>query len=297
MLTYESCTLCPRRCGIDRRTERGFCQSGVMPKIARAALHYWEEPCISGTKGSGTIFFSGCNLRCVYCQNRDISSGGFGKEISSERLAEIFKDLEVKGAHNINLVTPTHFVPSITAALDLYRPKIPVIYNCGGYENLETIDALKGYVDIYLTDIKYLNGEYSLRYSGAADYFPRAYAAAKGMIDQIGAPEFKDGLMTRGVIIRHLCLPSLRKDSIALIEQLAKLPKGSFVLSLMSQYTPAGDANKYPEINRRITTFEYNSVVDRAISLGLTNGYTQDRRSAKEEYTPPFDLEGVSFEK
>lgn len=292
-MNYRSCCICPRRCGADRTVSPGYCGAGAEPKIARAALHYWEEPCISGKNGSGTVFFSGCNLGCVYCQNREISREGAGKTVTVGRLAEIFRELEESGAHNINLVTPTHFVPSIIEALDIYRPNIPVVYNCGGYESEQTLKALKGYVDIYLTDLKYFSPELSLKYSGAADYFRVAFAAVKTMLDQIGSPVTENGLMKRGVIIRHLVLPSHRKDSIAVMEALSRLPKESFILSLMSQYTPNGALKNFPEIDRRVTTFEYRSVVDRAVELGLTNGYTQDRRSAKEEYTPPFDLTGI----
>lgn len=293
MTSYENCTLCPRSCGADRTKSPGLCGGGALPRIARAALHYWEEPCISGTGGSGTIFFSGCNLGCVYCQNRDISRGMTGKEITVRRLSEIFRELEEKGAHNINLVTPTHYVHSITEALDLYRPHIPVVYNCGGYESLETLGLLQDYVDVYLTDIKYFSPEYSRKYSDAGDYFDTAFAAAEAMIARTGPPIYEDGLMKKGVIIRHLVLPSLRKDSMAVLDRLAELPKDSFVLSLMSQYTPIPGLEPFPEINRRVTSFEYNSVVEHAVKLGLTNGYTQDRRSAEKEYTPPFDLTGV----
>ena len=293
MNSYENCTLCPRVCAIDRTKAPGRCGGGALPKVARAALHHWEEPCISGENGSGTVFFSGCNLGCVYCQNRDISRGGTGREITVRRLSEIFRELEENGAHNINLVTPTHYVPSIIEALGLYRPKIPIVYNCGGYESLETLKLLKGYIDIYLTDIKYFSPEYSLKYSGAKDYFDAAFAAAKAMTLQVGPPEYENDIMKSGVIIRHLVLPGLRKDSMVILDRLAELPKESFVLSLMSQYTPNGNLKNFPEIDRRVTTFEYNSVVNHAVELALTNGYTQDRRSAAEEYTPPFDLTGI----
>ncbi len=290
-MNYHSCDICPRRCGIDRTELPGRCGAGAKLKIARAALHYWEEPCISGTRGSGTVFFSG--LGCVYCQNREISRMGAGKEITVSRLAEIFRELEDKGAHNINLVTPTHFTPSIIEALDLYRPKIPIVYNCGGYESAEALEALRGYVDVYLTDLKYFSPELSQKYSGAADYFSVAFAAARIMTEQTGPPVMEDGLLKRGVIIRHLVLPSHRQDSMAVLAALTKLEKDGFLLSLMSQYTPNGALKDFPEIDRRVTTFEYRSVVDRAVELGLVRGYAQDRRSAKEEYTPPFDLSGV----
>lgn len=293
MQGYKNCNLCPRRCGVDRTVSPGVCRAGAEITAARAALHHWEEPCISGKNGSGTIFFGGCSLGCVYCQNFNLSRGKVGKEISPERLAEIFRELEEQGAHNINLVTPTHFTPSIIAALNIYRPAV-VVYNCGGYEAPETLKRLEGYVDIYLTDVKYYSPALSLKYSRAEDYFTAAYEAARLMIDQVGAPVYdENGLMKKGVIIRHLCLPGQRHDSMAILEKLAELPRGSFVLSLMSQYTPWGDLSDYPELNRRLTSFEYSSVVKRAIELGLTDGYTQERRSAKEEYTPPFDLTGI----
>lgn len=294
MNKYKGCTLCPRNCGIDRSRTRGFCGAGAVPKAAKAALHLWEEPCISGKNGSGTIFFSGCNLGCVYCQNQVLSKNGFGKEISVNRLSEIFFELEENGANNINLVTPTHFAPSIIEALDIYRPKIPIVYNCGGYEKTETIDLLSGYIDIYLTDMKYFSNEYALKYSRAENYFSYACSAAKKMIEQVGNPVYDDnGIMKRGVIIRHLCLPGLRHDSMEIMKNLALLPKGSFVLSIMSQYTPWGDLSDFPEINRKLTTFEYKSVVNCAIELGLTNGYIQDKHSARTEYTPEFDLSGI----
>ncbi len=294
MNEYENCMLCPRECGVDRTRSLGFCRSGDKIKAARAALHYWEEPCISGENGSGTVFFSGCSLGCVYCQNQALSADGFGKEITVQRLAETFRELESRGAENINLVTPTHYTPSIIAALELYRPKIPIVYNCGGYEKAETIDMLEGYIDIYLTDIKYYSDEYAVKYSRAKDYFRFAYAAAEKMIQQTGTPCFgENGIMKSGVVIRHLVLPGLRRDSMEILNRLALLPKDSFVLSLMSQYTPWGELSSFPELNRRVTTFEYNSVVNRAAELGFTLGYTQERRSAKEEYTPAFDLTGI----
>lgn len=294
MEEYKNCRLCPRECGADRTVSRGYCAMSAEITAARASLHFWEEPCISGKNGSGTVFFSGCCLGCIYCQNYKLSHGGVGKKISVHRLAEIFRELEERGAENINLVTPTHFTPSIIESLKLYRPKIPIIYNCGGYEKAETIDSLNGYIDIYLTDIKYFGNEYAVKYSNATNYFSVAYSAAEKMIEQLGTPVYdKNGLMKRGVIIRHLCLPNMRHDSMEILKSLTRLPKNSFVLSLMSQYTPFGELSKFPEMKRRLTTFEYNSVVDYAVSLGLTNGYTQDRRSAKEEYTPEFDLRGL----
>lgn len=294
MNIYENCTVCPRKCGVDRTKYAGRCKSTETLKIARAALHYGEEPCISGTKGSGAIFFSGCSLGCVFCQNQSLSKDAYGKEITIQRLSEIFRELEAQGAHNINLVTPTHYAPSICKVLDLYKPKIPIVYNCGGYENEETLDTLKGYIDIYLTDIKYYSSELSIKYSGVSDYFSVAFRSAKKMIEQVGSPVLDNGgIMQKGVIIRHLCLPSCRKDSIAVLREIKKLPQGSFLLSLMSQYTPWGDLSKYPEINRKITTFEYESVIKEAVTLGLTQGYSQEKNSVGKEHTPTFDLTGV----
>lgn len=297
MLTDSPCNLCPRRCGADRRTETGLCGCGSLPRVARAALHFWEEPCISGTRGSGAVFFSGCTLRCRYCQNRSISSGGFGKEITVERLGEIFLRLQKEGAHNINLVTADQYLLPVTEALDLVREKlsIPVVYNCGGYETVEAVRALRPYVDIFLPDLKYKSPELSRGYSGARDYFEVARLAVKEMIASVGAPVFGgDGLLEKGVIIRHLVLPGARKDSLELLNWIAKdLPKGGFLLSLMSQYTPYREDPEYPALNRRLTTFEYSSVVKEAVRLGLTDGFMQEPTSAKEEYTPPFDLEGV----
>ncbi len=297
MLSLNTCNLCPRECGVDRATQQGFCKCGSRIKVARAALHFWEEPCISGTRGSGTVFFSGCTLQCCYCQNRRISSEGFGKEISEMRLAEIFLELQEKGAHNINLVTATQYIFQVLRALDMVKSKlhIPVVYNCGGYERIETIRAMKGYVDIFLPDLKYYSSELSYNYSKAKDYFEVASASIKEMISQTGGLKFdKSGIMQKGVIIRHLVLPGSRKDSFLILEWMSEnLPKEKFLLSLMSQFTPAVKSPEYKELNRRITTFEYESVVKEAIRLGLSSGFMQERSSAKEEYTPPFDLEGV----
>lgn len=295
------CELCPRRCGVDRAAVLGFCRCGTRPRIARAALHHWEEPCISGVRGSGTVFFSGCTLKCCFCQNHTISSGGFGKDITPRRLADIFLELEEKGAHNINLVTPTQYLPSILTALDLVRHRlsIPIVWNTGGYERTETLEQLKGYVDIYLPDLKYYSSELSGKYSCAPDYFSFASRAVEAMIRQTGTPVFaeEDGcsLMKKGVIIRHMVLPGQKEDSKKILSWMKEhLPEGSFLLSLLSQYTPFYRSAQFPEISRRITTYEYNQVLDFAIELGLTAGFMQEKSSAKEEYTPPFDLEGVA---
>jgi putative pyruvate formate lyase activating enzyme len=298
MERLKHCNLCPRKCGTDRSESVGFCLAPQNPKIARAALHYWEEPCISGKNGSGTVFFSGCNLKCVYCQNLKISKQGFGKEVSVDRLGEIFLELQQQGAHNINLVSPTPYALQIIEAIDLVRSKmkIPFVYNTGGYESIETLRLLRGYIDIFLTDIKYKNPVLSKKYSGAEDYFEVAFNAAREMMSLCKKPRFdENGMMLSGVIIRHLVLPGLREDSIEILEEIAKeLPKDGFLLSLMSQYTPNERlAEDYSEVCRKITTFEYNSVVDAAIRLGLDKGYIQEKSSAEEKYTPPFDLSGV----
>ncbi len=297
-MAMEKCNLCPRGCDVNRSVTAGYCKAPQSPKVARAALHYWEEPCISGKYGSGAVFFSGCNLKCVYCQNYEISEKGFGKEITPHRLAEIFLELQQKGAHNINLVSPTPYIPQIIDAIDRVKTqvKIPFVYNTGGYEKIASLDMLKGYIDIFLTDIKYKDKKLSAKYSYADDYFEVALAAAEKMINMKGAPVFnKEGIMQSGVIIRHLVLPGCRKDSIAVVKAISEnLPKESFMISLMSQYTPREDLLKnHTELCRKVTTFEYNSVVDEAIRLGLTLGYMQGQSSAKQKYTPPFDLSGV----
>lgn len=297
MLTLNPCNLCPRECGIDRNLQRGFCQGGHLSRVARAALHFWEEPCISGTRGSGTIFFSGCNLRCCYCQNHQISSEGLGKEITTERLAEIYLELQEKGAHNINLVTATPYLPQVLKALELAKPRlhIPVVYNSGGYEKVETIKDMEGYIDIYLPDFKYCSNELAAKYSNVSDYYEIATIAIAEMARQIGQIDIdSDGIMQKGVIIRHLVLPGARKDSLEVLRWIRdNLPFESCWLSLMSQYTPAYKSQEHKEINRRITSMEYDSVVEEAIRLGLVNSYMQDRSSARKEYTPPFNLEGI----
>ena len=294
---YEECSLCPRSCKVNRNVQIGYCGCSDRVKVARAALHLWEEPCISGSRGSGAVFFSGCTIRCCFCQNYTISSQGFGKEITIRRLADIFLELQEKGAHNINLVTATQYVPSVIRALDLVKGKlnIPVVYNCGGYEKLETIKLLNDYVDIYLPDLKYYDPILSLKYSKAEDYFKRASEAVLMMTEQKGPLLFgNDHMMKRGVIIRHMVMPGCYKDSIMLLNWIKDhLREDAFLVSLLSQYTPFYKSSEYPEINRKITTYEYEKVLNEAIRLGLTDGYMQEKSSAKEEYTPPFNLEGV----
>ena len=289
----DGCILCPRQCGVDRTERVGYCGSGSLPKVARAAKHHWEEPCISGTEGSGTVFFSGCTLGCVFCQNREISRGGTGREVTVEHLADIFKRLEGQGVHNLNLVTPTHFTPQILQALELAKPTVPVVMNCGGYERVETLRQWEGKVQVYLPDLKYFSSELSAKYSAAPDYFAVASKAIMEMHRQQPQLVWKGDLLKSGLIIRHLVLPGCMKDSLQILDFLDNhLPKDSFLLSLMSQYTPTENCKQFPEINRRVTTYEYRKVADRAAELGFS-GFAQERRSAKEEYTPPFNLEGV----
>ena len=289
----DGCILCPRQCGVDRAERVGYCGSGSLPKVARAAKHHWEEPCISGTEGSGTVFFSGCTLGCVFCQNREISRGGIGREVTVEHLADIFKRLEGQGVHNLNLVTPTHFTPQILQALELAKSTVPVVMNCGGYERVETLRQWEGKVQVYLPDLKYFSTELSAKYSAAPDYFAVASKAIQEMHRQQPQLVWEGDLLKQGLIIRHLVLPGCMKDSLQILDFLDNhLPKDSFLLSLMSQYTPTENCKKFPEINRRVTTYEYRKVADRAAELGFF-GFAQDRRSAKEEYTPPFNLEGV----
>lgn len=288
------CNACPRKCNIDRSKKAGFCGMTDKIKIARAGLHFWEEPCISGKKGSGTIFFSGCPLKCVYCQNEEISSGGFGKEITVERLAEIFRELEEKGAHNINLVTPTHYSEQILEALQLYRPKIPIVYNCSGYEDVEALKKFRNIVDIYLTDIKYFDSEVSLKYSKAKDYFEAASKAVKEMVSQQPENIFdEDGIMKKGVIIRHLVLPLNVNQTRKILEWIKENLPENVIISLMSQYIPMGKACEYKEINRRLTTREYEKVLDMFEELDFEYGFMQELSSSKEDFIPPFNLEGV----
>lgn len=286
------CTLCPRRCGVDRKVKTGFCGMGESPRVARAALHFWEEPCVSGTRGSGTVFFSGCTLRCAFCQNYEISHLGQGKDISVQRLADIFKMLEDQGAHNINLVTATPFTYAVLDALALYRPSLPIVWNTGGYETPETLKLLEGAVDIYLPDLKHVSPRLSKLCAGAPDYFETASRAIQEMCRQTGPAVYDaDGMMQKGVIVRHLILPGCTVDSCKVLDFIAEhLPKGTPV-SLMRQYTPSPHC-KIPGMERRITETEYHRALAHFEALHLS-GYTQDKESADAAYTPPFDLTGV----
>ena len=294
------CALCPRRCGANRAAgQAGYCGAAGTLKVARAALHFWEEPCISGTRGSGTVFFSGCALKCCYCQNYPISAQCFGKEITVERLAGIFLELQRQGAHNINLVTPGQWQPWIIAALDKARAdglRLPIVCNTGGYETAESVARWQGYIDIWLADLKYVSPALSAQLSAAPDYFAVAKTAVEAMMAQAGRPVCDaEGMMRRGVILRHLALPGHIDDSFAVLDQMAAwndADPGCFIPSLMSQYTPFYRAAEQG-IGRRITTYEYRRVVNYAVDKGLAAGYMQQRSSAKEEYTPAFDLSGV----
>ena len=289
----SKCYLCPRMCGADRDAgERGVCLQGASIRISRAALHAYEEPPISGTRGSGTVFFSGCSLRCVFCQNRDISRGeSAGDLLSVRELSEIFLRLQGEGAHNINLVTPTHFAHKIAEALRECRQKlsIPVVYNTSGYERVETLRSLEGLVDIYMPDFKYASAELAAKYSSAPDYPQVCAEAIREMFRQTGAYEYDDdGMLRRGLLIRHLCLPSCRADSMKVFDILSTiLPPEQVLISLMSQYTPEFYTGEYKELKRRITSFEYESVLSHLRSLGF-EGFMQGRASASSVYTPDF---------
>ena len=287
------CTLCPRMCGAERTetTGEGFCRMPAGPVVARAGLHMWEEPVISGTRGSGTVFFSGCTLRCRYCQNGSISAGGFGKAITTARLRTIFEELIDQGAHNINLVTPTHFLPWILPALEPKLP-VPVVYNCGGYESVETLKRLEGRVDIWLPDLKYADGDLAERLSAAPDYFPVAAAAIREMFRQTGPCVMENGLLKRGVVIRHLVLPGQLDNTRRCIDWVAEnFAPGDILFSLMSQYTPQPGAEGL--LARHVTRAEYRAAAAYMENCGITDGFTQERTAAREEYTPPFDLSGV----
>ena len=294
---YEKCTLCPRSCGADRTKITGFCGQSDKLYAARASLHMWEEPCISGESGSGTVFFTGCNLGCVYCQNREIADGHIGFEITAERLAKIFLEQQSRGANNINLVTPTHYVPHIIRALDTVRGralKIPVLYNCGGYESVKTLKMLEGYVDIYLPDFKYMDSEIAKRYSNAADYPETAKKAIAEMVRQTGECAFdENGIMQKGTLVRHLVLPSYIENSEKVIEYLYNTYGGSIYMSIMNQYTPMPYVESYPEINRAVTDEEYNEVIDFAVDLGVENAFVQEGGAVSESFIPLFDGEGI----
>lgn len=295
----ERCNLCPRECNIERNHgQTGYCGvAGEEIYAARAALHMWEEPCICGETGSGTVFFSGCTLRCVYCQNYNIARAKTGKTITKERLVEIFLELQEKGAANINLVTPTHYTEVIIWAVRQARKMglaVPIVYNCSGYEKVETLKSLEGIVDIYLTDFKYMENETAARYSKAADYPEVAKAALEEMVRQTGRTKFdEDGMMQKGVIVRHLLLPGYMENAKAVVKYVFDTYGDTVILSLMNQYTPLPQINDYPEINRKVTADEYDELVDYAIEIGVENGFIQEGETAKESFIPEFDYEGL----
>lgn len=288
-MKQEICNLCPRTCGIDRSKKQGFCKTSTRIRIARADLHFYEEPVISGARGSGAIFFCGCSLRCCFCQNFPVSRNTVGCEISEKKLADLFRELENKGAHNINLVNPTHYIPQILNALEIYRPKLPIVYNSHGYEQVESIKMLQGAIDIYLPDLKYHDPFLSERYSQAPDYFEHASEAILEMSAQVRKKFNDDGMLQSGLIVRHLVLPMAVYDSLFLLDWIKdNLPNDSMV-SLMSQYTPFGEASKFPELNRKITAREYRHVSSHMLELGL-DGYLQKLDSAKDVYIPTWNF-------
>lgn len=298
MNKYENCLLCPRKCGINRRTgQTGVCGVSSEIKVARAALHYWEEPCISGKRGSGAVFFSGCSLHCVFCQNREISDGKEGKVISKERLSDIFMELADKGANNINLVTPGQYIPDIVWAVNNARSrgmKLPIIYNTSGYENVTELKLLEGIVDVYLPDFKYMDSTLSARYSRAKDYPSVAKQALSEMVRQQPDVVIDDatGLIQKGVIVRQLLLPGHVNDAKAVLKYLYDTYHDHVYISMMSQFTPIA-LKDYPEINRTVTRREYERLVDYALEIGITNAFIQEGDVAKDSFIPAFDCEGV----
>ncbi len=301
--TMSDCTICPRRCHVNRLDgQTGYCGQTATLTAARAALHYWEEPCISGSAGSGTVFFSGCNLRCVFCQNHNIAIGKAGLALSLERLRDIFLELQDKGANNINLVTPTHFIPQIAWALDAAKTQglsVPVVYNTGSYEEVDSLRMLEGLVDIYLPDLKYFSGELSLTYSHASDYFEKATAAIAEMFRQVGPPVFicskdsNESLLNKGVIVRHLILPGQAKDSKKILRYLHDTYGNDIYVSIMNQYTPLPHVANIPELNRTVTAREYTRVVSFAEKIGIENGFIQEGTAAGDSFIPEFDGEGI----
>ncbi len=293
----ENCTLCPRKCGANRAEGRpGFCGESAEIRCARAGLHLWEEPVLSGTRGSGTVFFSGCNLRCVFCQNRDIALGKTGFSISPRRLSEIFLELQEKGAHNINLVTGTHFLPQIALALEIAKPglHIPVVYNTSSYELSESLRLLEGLVDIYLPDLKYFSTELSKKYSAAPDYFETAMDAIREMLRQTGDPEFdENGLLRKGIIVRHLILPGQTKDSKKILRRLHEEFSSRIYISIMNQYTPMGSFPGMEELERSVSEEEYRRVLHFAEALGIECGFFQEGGTVSDSFIPAFDGTGI----
>lgn len=299
MKPFENCTLCPRACGVNRTDgKKGACHVDAQIRVARAALHFWEEPCISGKEGSGAVFFVGCALGCVFCQNRDISRGQAGEVISLDRLTEIYLNLQSQGANNINLVTAGQYVPTVAESLRRAKKEglqIPVVYNSSGYENTETLRILDGLVDIYLPDMKYMDEELAQNYSHAQNYPKAAKAALAEMVRQCPACEFDErGMMKKGVVVRHLLLPGHVKESKAVLRYLYETYRNQIYISIMSQYTPMPQMVNYPELNRRVTKREYNRLLDYAMELGIENGFFQEGDPVGESFIPAFNGEGVT---
>lgn len=297
---YSNCLLCPRECGTDRNINKtGFCGETSQLRVGRAALHFWEEPCISGERGSGTVFFSGCNLRCCYCQNYNLSRGSEGIPINTQRLSEIFLNLQQQGAHNINLVTAEHFAPDIKAAIIRAREtglNIPVILNSSGYVSLKALEILKDVIDIYLVDFKYMDNELAKNYSMAQNYSDVAKAALSEMIRLAGEVKLDDaGMLRRGVLVRHLCLPTHTDDSKRVIKYVFETYGKKVLLSIMSQYTPKGSCSRFPELSRKLSEDEYDGIIDFCLDIGIEEAYIQDGEAASESFVPKFDGEGVIY--
>ncbi|MBQ7652985.1 MAG: radical SAM protein [Clostridia bacterium] len=287
-LDVTKCEICPNKCGVDRRIATGVCGVNADIRIARADLHFWEEPIVSGEKGSGTIFFSGCNLRCVFCQNYEISTLRRGKTVTVDELIVEIKNLEEKGAENINFVTPTHYAYAVKEALEKYKPRIPVVYNTSAYESVSTLKELEGLVDVYLPDFKYYSSVLSKSLSGRSDYAEVALNAIKEMFRQVGEPTVENGLIKKGVIIRHLVLPGNVEDSVNVLKTVYAEFGEKVWYSIMSQYFPSGRAKEYPPLDRRLKGVEYKAVVAKAEKMGMNNCFIQETSSAKEEYVPEF---------
>lgn len=293
---YENCNLCQRRCNINRYKQKGICGATDKLKIARAALHFWEEPCISGENGSGTIFFSNCNLKCVYCQNHHISTGGFGEEITIERLSDICLELQNKKAHNINLVTPTHYVPSIIKGIKKAKDQglnIPIVYNTSTYETIETIRILENIVDVYLPDLKYYDDNLAKKYSNIKDYFETATRNIREMYNQVGKPVFKDNIMQKGIIVRILLLPEHLEDTKKIIKYLYDEYHDDIYISIMNQYTPIKKHEQFPNLNKKVEEKEYDELINYACDLGIKNAFIQEGETQSESFIPDFNLDGV----
>ena len=296
MNLLKECRLCPRNCGINRYEKIGVCGASNKVRVSHYSLHEWEEPVISGINGSGTVFFSHCNLKCIFCQNKKISTGGYGKDITNKRLGEIFLELQSKGAHNINLVTPTHYVPQIVSVLKKLKGKelkVPVVYNTSSYENVSTIELLDGLVDVYLADFKYFDDELGMNYSNCKNYFDVASKAISKMYEQVGEPVFENDLMVRGVIVRLLLLPGHKEDVKKIIKYIYDTYKDGVYISIMNQYTPVTKTLEYPNLNWTVTDSEYCDVINYACDLGVTRAFIQEGETASESFIPDFDCSNI----